>query len=300
MATIDTLIPDVYAVLTGEKSPSDIVDNVTSNAEFAKRVLTHIHADLVPDSRTDRDPMEFYVTQFSNPCWRKAWLDKHKPDAVRERAFSGHTKFKFLYGDLIEESFLYLAQAAGHEVTDTQRRYSIPMGKGGYKLAGRIDAIIDGWLVDVKSSDPYTFERIVKGGYEDKFGYENQLRAYRAMMDKGTVKGIANIFINKVNGKMHVLKWSDKEFSDERTYNAIHDFAGTMSGKHAPPIVLSEAVDADGSLTTMCSYCPFKFDCFPFLKVYAYSTGPTFVVNDKTKRKVTEITEAYKKQADVR
>jgi hypothetical protein len=261
-------------------------------------VLSHIHADLVPDDRSDRDPMEFYVTQFSNPCWRKAWLEKHDNLAKREHGFSGHTKFKFLYGDLIEESFLYLAQAAGHEVTDTQRRLSIPMGTYGYKLAGRIDAIIDNWLVDVKSSDPYTFDRVVKGGYEDKFGYEKQLRAYRAMLGADMVEGIANIFINKVNGKMHVLKWSNGT-EDVYIRNAIHDFAGTMSDTVQPPIVMSDAVDDDGALTTMCSYCPFKFHCFTDLKVYAYSSGPVFVAKDKAKRKVTEITDAYKEQADV-
>lgn len=299
MATIDTLISDIYAVLGGQKPPSDIVDNVTSNAEFAKRVLGHIHADLVPDDRSDRDPAEFYVTQFSNPCWRKAWYDKHKPDAVRERALQGHTKFKFLYGDLIEESFLYLAQAAGHAVSDTQRRYSVLLDGTDYKLAGRIDAVIDGWLVDVKSSDPYTFDRIVKGDYQDKFGYRRQLETYLAMADDASLKGIANIFINKVNGKMHVYKWPTTPSTMADTTRDMVKF-GRVMAKGTVPSSFEGTVNDDGTLSTTCSYCPLKFECFPDTTVYAYSSGPTFVVAEKVKRKVPDITDAYKKQADVR
>jgi hypothetical protein len=295
MASIDTLVEDIYAVLGGNKPPSDIVDNITSNAEFAKRVLQHIHADLVPDDRTDRDPDEFYVTQVSNPCWRKAWLDKFKHDAVRERALSGATKFKFLYGDLIEEAFLYLAQAAGHEVTDTQRRFSIPLPGKKYKLAGRIDAVVDGWLVDVKSSDPFTFDRMVKGTYDDKFGYETQLHLYEHMSpDK--YKGVANIFVNKVNGKIHVHKWTNPVYGFIE--NALEEFADVVDEAHPPMIPYD--IEDDGSLCTACSYCPLKFHCYKGLRVFAYSTGPKFVAESRTKIKVTEITDAYKKQADVR
>lgn len=295
MASIDTLVEDVYAVLVGTKPPSDIVDNITSNAEFAKRVLQHIHADLVPDDRTDRDPNEFYVTQVSNPCWRKAWLDKFKPTALREHGFSGSTKFKFLYGDLIEESFLYLAQAAGHEVKDTQRRFSVDLPGGKYKLAGRIDAVVDGWLVDVKSSDPFTFDRMVKGTYDDKFGYETQLHLYEHM-SPDFYKGVANIFVNKVNGKIHIHKWdvASNGFMNE----VVEEFDTVMTATH-PPLIPYDLED-DGSLCTSCSYCPLKFHCYSGLRVFAYSSGPKFVSDVRTKIKVTEITEAYKKQTDVR
>lgn len=294
---IDTLIDDIYAVLTGKVPPGDVVDDVISNADFAKRVIGHIHADLVPDSRESRDPNEVYVTQFSNPCHTKAWLERHKKTAVKEHAISGHGKFKFLYGDLIEESFLYLAKAAGHEVTDTQRRFTRPLPrKGELVLAGRIDAVIDGWLVDVKSSDPFTFDRVVAGQYEDKFGYEQQLLAY-TWLSPDSYNGIANIFINKVNGKMHIHKWArPMDISDE-----LADFEENMMDDSLtphPPLTLKD----DGVLSLTCAYCPFKFECFPSLTVYAYASGPSFVVPEfnKKKIKVPDITDAYKIQAEVR
>lgn len=302
---IDTLIDDIYGVLTGRLKPSPIVDDVTSNADFAKRVIGHIHSDLVPDTRLDRDPREVYVTQFSNPCHRKAWFERNKPTALKEHAISGHGKYKFLYGDLIEESFLYLAKAAGHEVTDTQRRFSheLPFS-GALLLAGRIDACIDGWLVDVKSADPFTFDRVAEGKYDDKFGYEQQLQSYLWLASKEGIeyKGIANIFINKVNGKMHVLKWNAMPNFRELESN-LRDFEEDMLDKDITPHPVFALKD-DGVLSTTCSYCPFKFECYgdAGLRVYAYSSGPQFVATSMSKKKikVPDITSAYMKQADVR
>ena len=42
-------------------------------------------------------------------------------------------------------------------------------------------------------------------------------------------------------------------------------------------------------LAMECSYCAFKQHCFPDMKVFAYSTGPRFLVDIVNYPKVAEI-----------
>jgi len=42
-------------------------------------------------------------------------------------------------------------------------------------------------------------------------------------------------------------------------------------------------------LAVGCSYCHFKFSCYPNLRIFAYSTGPKFLTEVKNEPKVREI-----------
>lgn len=291
------LIPDIYAVLGGLRAPDPIVDDVNNNVDTAARIIEHIRSDLLPKDRSDRDPNELYVTQFSSPCWRKSWYAVNNQGTPEQ--MKGDNKFKFLYGDLIEESFLYLAKAAGHSVTFTQERLVVDIPGSTRKMAGRIDAIIDGVLVDVKSCDPYTYDTAAANKYVDKFGYWDQLEAYRRMIaEQVPHMGLtaAIIFINKVNGKMC--------FVEPPKGHAAPDFGSFAEEMDEPcptfPLLSTVEDGSNQALCTTCSYCPYKFDCFENLRVFAYAKGPVFLAKVNKEPKVPDITEAYKQQAGLK
>ena len=73
----------------------------------------------------------------------------HRPDLAE--TISPSTRVKFLYGDILESLVLQLARDAGHEVSDEQKSVEWKHDSSGYSVRGRIDAVIDGVVVDVKS-----------------------------------------------------------------------------------------------------------------------------------------------------
>ena len=60
----------------------------------------------------------------------------------------------FLFGDIVEEVVLFLARAAGHEVTDEQKEIEIN------GVRGHIDGRVDGLPVDVKSASSYSYRKL--------------------------------------------------------------------------------------------------------------------------------------------
>src|SRR5690606_25725922 len=81
---------------------------------------------------------------------------------------------KFLYGDILEDLLLFLAEAAGHTVVGRQDEQEI----AGIK--GHRDCVIDGTVVDAKSASSYSFKKFKEGRLreDDPFGYVDQLQSY--------------------------------------------------------------------------------------------------------------------------
>ena len=81
---------------------------------------------------------------------------------------------KLLYGHIIEHLVLYLAELAGHNIKDQQRKVEVS------GVSGHIDSIIDGEVCDVKSASPFSFKKFQSGDIvgDDPFGYHAQLAAY--------------------------------------------------------------------------------------------------------------------------
>lgn len=295
--TIDTLISDISNLL--DNPNKDIEFDVERLTKLGSRMVGHVVDEIRDPDRTDRDPMEVYVTQITPPCQRRVWYNVFGSHVPSERV-AGSNRFKFLYGDLIEEAVLFLAEMAGHSVTHTQHRMSMPLFPTGYKLAGRTDAVIDNVLVDVKSMEQYSFARWQKDGRDaDKWGYITQLKSYEAMLEaEGVVvdaKGI--LCINKTNGKMH-LHLEPKEASSSLNLwkNVIAMELSNPRKLYNDPLEDTTTYNGMTVLGAQCSYCPYKFDCYndKGLEVYAYSEGPKFVVGKPKKEpKVPKITEAW-------
>ena len=295
---IDTLILDIYALL-GD-SNKDLVFNTAEVEKLGFRMAQHVMDEIKDPDRSDRAPTNVYVTQLTSNCPRRRWYSRNaEKHGIKSEKIRGENRFKFLYGDLIEESVLFLAELAGHKVERRQERLTkeYTSGMDTYTLVGRIDAIIDGVLVDVKSMESFTYDKFERGEYDDKWGYGNQLYVYDEMLGEGVVSDRMILGINKLNGKMHLSRL--EKDSSFKLKVAIEDATASDKNKVMADrqVINKSGMDCLG---TMCAYCPFKVDCYKNeggLRVYAYSEGPRFVVGTPAKEpKVPEVTTAWLKE----
>ena len=203
-------------------------------------------------------------------------------------------KLKFLYGDIIEELFLYLAEEAGHVVSDRQKRVEVD------GVVGHLDCKIDDVLVDVKSASKFAFTKFTDGSLvqgNDPFGYVQQLSGY-----------------GKAEGKTEGRIWAiEKERAKQALVSVplvdpspkIAELRDALD-KPNPPARCYEPVPIGKSgnkgLPVGCVYCNHKRHCWSDankgrgIRVFQYSTGPTYLVEVFDTPRVDEITDTHWKE----
>lgn len=268
MKSIDTLIPDIYSLFTeGHEFDKGHVE------AFGKR-LAEIIRDRLGRSK---DMPTLRMSNIGTPCLRKLWYEINKPEAGED--FGGPALLKFLYGDILEALIIFLAKEAGHEVTGEQDTLDI----AGVK--GHRDGIIDGTLVDVKSASSFSFKKFSEGTLsgDDAFGYLDQINTYLyASQDDPLLKDKASaafIAIDKTLGKMAILKVQSNGKDYEKEVQKIR---AVLSDTNPPPRGFKDVPmgkSGNRKLGVNCSYCAFKFECWPGLEVYDYSYGPEFLTH---------------------
>ena len=263
---LSTLVEDIYGLFT---NPHEFDQNNVE--EFGKRLATHISNRIKDEKTGDRLRMSSLGTR----CDRKLWYQSNAPESAEP--LDGHTRFKFLYGDLVEELVLFLAKEAGHSVEGTQDTLTI----SGVK--GHRDAVVDGVLVDVKSASSYSFKKFEDGLTSDKdsFGYLDQLGAYLyASQDDPVVvhkDRAAFIAVDKTLGHITV----DVQPNTYKNYDKlVAEKKAVITQKEPPPRAFSDEPDGKSGnrkLGTECGYCSFKSTCWPGMSTYIYSSGPRYL-----------------------
>lgn len=266
MAQFETLIQDVQKLLDGH----DLSETVQ---KFSDKLGLMV-ADRFKRHGEERIP-KLYLSNVGKPL-RQLWYELN---GYKGEQLTPETKFKFLYGDVIEELFLFLAVEAGHEVTDLQKRIELD------GVSGKIDAIIDGVLVDVKSASSRSFEKFQNSKLieDDPFGYIAQLTGYKQALG---VKRAAFIAIDKVSGKICTLEITDQMAKDYNVSKRITTVKQAIVSKVPPnrcyePKPISKT-DKSGNLilSTGCNYCGHKVECWKDsndgagLQLRFYSSGP--------------------------
>jgi hypothetical protein len=292
--TIDTLVQDIYGVIDGNG-----LWDMTNSHHLGQDIETTTYRRLGKDNQ--RDPLARGGLRMSNlgqPCTRKLWYTCNLPASDAEQ-LRPSTKFKFLYGDLLEDVIINLVIAAGHEVTGLQGEMSID------GIKGHRDCVIDGMTVDVKTASPFAFTKFKKGELrgegKDAFGYIGQLSSYvYAAKDDPLVtdkKRGAFLAVDKVSGEicLDIYDFTKEIAEKEETVKRIKAEVNASE----PPARAFEPV-ADGKQGNMklpvnCSYCDFKKHCHPGLRTFLYSGGPRFLteVVKKPFNKYGPIREAY-------
>ena len=274
MASINTLVEDIYSLL--EKGTDK--DVTAECLELGHRLAKLIQDRLKPkeEKRTLR------MSNVGKPD-RMLWYECNP--SVQKEEFNGPTYLKFLYGDLIEEIVLFLAEVAGHSIQDRQREVNVN------GIIGHIDAVIDGVLVDVKSTSPHSFKKFKDGTLreDDPFAYLPQLSGY---LDGTGLKDGGYVAVDKQNGYITVMPLEDTDKVDIK--DRINHIKDVVALPEPPQRCFSpEPMGKSGNLKLPagCSYCPFKVECWKDvgLRKFIYSTGPVWMTHVEKEPEVLEV-----------
>lgn len=230
------------------------------------------------------------MSNLGSPCPRKLWYSINKSDEAEP--LRPDTRIKFLYGDILEALIISLAKAAGHDVQGEQDTLSI----GGIK--GHRDCVIDGITVDVKSASGFGFSKFEKGNLraDDPFGYISQLSSYVYAGHKDNPDGVhptigAFLVIDKQSGRLclDVYEFKGELEGKEEEVEALK----TMVAQDTPPdrsfVPVADGGSGNTKLPVNCSYCDFKYTCWPNLRVFLYANGPRYLVDVKRLPNVPEV-----------
>lgn len=281
--TLETLVEDVKKVLEPESTPPNLKRE--DALLLAERIAATVVESITKRGR-ERTPKTIYASEVGKPCMRQVWYNHHLP--LNKEPLRPETILKFLYGNILEEVLLYLAKCAGHDVQDEQKRFEIEL-KNGWKVTGRQDAVIDGRVVDVKTTSPYGFKEMKSDGeFNDKFGYADQISFYHAANEHPADRKPALFVMDKQNGNLLV-----REFEPTKILARANKLAEVLDDGHTVPYREyedePEGKKGNRKLCTQCSYCDYKKVCWPGLRTFLYSKGPVFLTKVVEEPKVQEI-----------
>lgn len=281
---IETLVEDIEGVLV-----KGLEDNENSRSivdRFGSWLSKSIAARLI---RNERKP-ELRMSNIGKPCERQLWYEVNQPELGEP--LRAETYMKFLFGDIIEELLLFLAELAGHEVTGRQDEQEIE------GIKGHRDAVVDGTVVDVKSASTYSFKKFKEGTLKenDSFGYIPQLQSYLSAGqtdDTVTEKSkAAFIVLDKTIGHITLDVHEKDEVNWSDIYKAKKEVIADKD--NLPPRGFSDepfGQSGNMKLGINCSYCPFKKTCWPEARTFLYSTGPITLTKVELEPRVPELTE---------
>lgn len=277
--SIDTLVDDIYALFDND----DYTPNEHLVQQFGQRLGEHISKRLAES----RGNSTLRLSNLGTTCDRKLWYNINTP-GDREK-LPPEVRIKFLFGDILEELLLFLAQEAGHLVEGQQDEIDVN------GVIGHRDAIIDGRVVDCKSASSYSFKKFEGNGLrgDDPFGYLVQLGAYlygsrndSAVKDRDVASFLV---IDKQLGKITL----DTYAKDDTDYEQMANDKREMLVKSEPPLrpfkPEPEGKSGNMGLGTTCSYCDFKAKCWPEMRTFLYSTGPKFLTKVVNPPRVPEV-----------
>jgi hypothetical protein len=274
MTTLSSLVEDIYKVVDGQVKIDD------SSFDNLARSISQTLKDRLSQSDPVRKTLG--LSSVGKPL-RKLWFEmKSDTELVKP---TPDMRLKFLYGDIIEDILLWLAEVSGHTVSDRQREVKY------HGIVGHIDSIIDGEVVDVKSASTTSFKKFERGTLpdDDPFGYLSQITAYDKVVGKGSP---GFLVMDKVTGKLTLYR-PDPIF-DMPDVDTIIDNAVAAMESDTPPEELCYQPVPDGAsgnmkLATGCEYCIFKDKCFPGLRKFKYASGVKYLTKVVKEPRVEEI-----------
>lgn len=284
---IHTLVPDIQKLIVRK----DGWFTPDLSTEFARDVGLRLTEQLGGGERTPR----LRLSQMGPRCPRALWHSIHTPDLAE--ALPPWAEVKYAYGHILESLAITLAKAAGHEVTGEQDELIVD------GIKGHRDCVIDGCVVDVKSSSSFGFNKFKDGSLKDNdsFGYLDQLDGYVVgsfqdplvrVKDKGYL-----LAIDKTLGHMCLYEHRVTPQRIDAIKQRIQFFKDIV-GRDTPPTCTCETV-SDGKsgnykLGTVASYSSYKHCCFPTLRTFIYASGPVYLTRVVRTPDVVEIDKAGK------
>lgn len=286
--TIDTLVKDIYDVIEGKGGW-----DATIRDYFTKNIGDVLDSRLSPSPDEQGNRSGLRLSAMGTPCTRKLWygVNMVDDDSFEREALPPSTRFKFLYGDILETLVLSLAKAAGHRVEGEQDVLHV----AGIK--GHRDCVIDGITVDVKSASTYAFQKFQTGGLrnDDPFGYISQLSSYVYAGREHPVPSHptlgAFLVVDKTLGHICLDMYDFGHEIDTKEEEIEH--IKHVTSQPSPPARLDDVPEGKSGnmkLCVNCSYCEWKKGCWPGLRTFKSSRGPVFLTQVKREPRMEEIT----------
>ena len=271
--TIDTLVEDIYNLFTYSPIDMDEADVDKHIDTFGEMLKKHIKEFM---NETPRDRRGLRLSAIGKPN-RQLWYDSR--DETTEDYIEPSTRIKFLYGYILEELLLLCATVSGHEVTDQQRELTLEGVKGHQ------DSIIDGVLIDCKSTSGRGFDKFQRNNLvnDDPFGYIAQISAYA---EASGLDEAGFLVIDKSTGKICLSKIHAMDMinAGER----IKELKKVMAPETTIPDRCYSAIP-DGKSGNMrlpigCVYCRHNRECWKDsnqgqgLRAFKYASGKRYLV----------------------
>ena len=276
---ISTLVSDIYNRMESHEKVSK------ENLEAFLQGVSDVLVKQLEEKRNTSHEKNIRMSSIGKPD-RKIWMELNGPKV--ERSYTGSTLIKFLYGSIIEELVIFLAKEAGHSVQELQKQCQLE------GIKGHIDCKIDGEVVDIKSASDFAFRKFKMGTIEndDPFGYIGQISAYVEAEGQDTGYLLA---MNKVTGELALLELDD--FSLINATKRIQHVKKLVKSEEMPDLCYQpqpEGKSGNMKLSRDCSYCSYKWTCFPDMRVFRYGDGMRYLTTVEKEPTVQDVTDGMK------
>ena len=280
MKSIHTLVPDIYTLFSSrERIDADTISNLSGS------VSSRLTRQLGHERLTERSGLR--LSQMGPRCPRALWYSIHHPE-LRE-ALPPWAEIKYLYGHILEALLIELCKAAGHEVVGEQDEVVLD------GVVGHRDCVIDGCVVDIKSSSSRGFIKFKDKtiAQDDSFGYLDQLDGYTvASRDDSLVTVKDKAYLLAIDKQLGHLCLYEHAIRDDSIRGRIKYYKQIVSLVRPPPCncgTVSEGKSGNQKLDVKASYSAYKHCCFPNLRTFLYAGGPVYLTKIVRKPEVPEI-----------
>jgi len=264
---ISTLIKDIYQLVGKDEGWFDEAIAREFSGELGLRLVENLKPrDKVSTLR---------LSQMGPKCEKQLWHSIHTPEL--SETLPAAARIKFSYGHIIEALVIAMAKAAGHEVTGEQDAISVD------GVTGHRDCIIDGCIVDVKSSSTLSFKKFKDKtiAENDSFGYLDQLDGYLVgskhdplVRNKDTAYLLA---VDKQLGHMVLYEHKLREDSIRQRIKYYKQIVGQPTPPACTCGTTPDGLSGNIKLDTRASYSSFKHVCFPHLRTFLYAGAPRYL-----------------------
>src|SRR6266496_2453896 len=266
MPNISTLIKDIQHL---------VGNNGWFTEEGAKTYSTEVTDRLRRSFGTRQDVPRLRLSQMGPKCPNALWHSIHTPGLAEPLPASAVVKYT--YGHLIEALVIAWTKQAGHEVTGEQDELFL------LDVAGHRDCVIDGCVVDVKSTSSRSFIKFRDKSLKDfdSFGYLDQLDGYlAASADDPLVRTKDVGYLLAVDKQLGHMVLYEHKLRLDNIRDRIRRYKEIVSRSQPPTCTCGTVSDGQSGnikLDIQAAYSAFKHVCFPGLRTFLYSDGPRYL-----------------------
>jgi hypothetical protein len=276
---IHTLVKDIYQQV--EKKDGWFSEEMAGT--LSSSITNRLREQL---GRPKQNP-SLRLSQMGARCPKSLWFSIHHPELAE--LLPAWAEIKYSFGHVLEALAISLARAAGHEVTGEQHEVSVD------GIVGHLDCIIDGCVVDVKSSSSMGFNKFKDGSIRenDSFGYLDQLDGYLVgSLENPLVKVKDKGYLLAIDKQLGHMVLYEHTLREQSIRQRIGEYKSIVAATEPPQCTCRSIPDGKSGnlkLDVRASYSSYKYACHPGLRTFLYADGPRYLTHVERKPDVTEV-----------